>query len=47
MDNHAVVQLKTIEKERGVRGYYQLRNADLIHVLEAERLVEQKCNIFD
>ena len=47
MDNHTVVQLKAIAKERGVRGYYKLRKAALIHILEAERLVEQKSNIFD
>ena len=47
MDNHTVVQLKAIAKERGIRGYYKLRKAVLIHALEAARLVEQKRNIFD
>ena len=47
MDNHTVVQLKAIAKERGIRGYYKFRKAELIHVLEATRLVEQKSNIFD
>ena len=47
MENHTVVQLKTIAKERGMRGYYKLRKADLIHALEATKLVEQKSNIFD
>ena len=47
MNNHTVVQLKAIAKERGIRGYYQLRKAELIHALEAVRLVEQKSNIFD
>ena len=47
MENHTVVHLKAIEKERGIRGYYKLRKAELIHVLEATRLVEQKSNIFD
>ena len=47
MDNHTVVQLKAIAKERGIRGYYKLRKAELIHTLEAARLVEQKSNIFD
>ena len=42
MVNHTVVQLKAIEKERGIRGYYKLRKAELIHALEATRLVEQK-----
>ena len=41
------MQLKAIAKERGVRGYYKLRNVKLIHALEASRLVEQKSNIFD
>ena len=47
MDNHTVVQLKANTKERGIRGYYKLRKAKLIHALEATRLVEQTNNIFD
>ena len=47
MKNHTVVQLKAIAKERGVRGYYKIRKAELIHALESKRLVEQKSNIFD
>ena len=47
MDNYTVVQLKAIEKERGLSGYYKLRKAELIHVLKAATLVEQKSNIFD
>ena len=47
MNNHTVVQLKAISKERGIRGYYKLRKAELMHALEAVRLVEQKSNIFD
>ena len=47
MENHTVMQLKAIAKERSVRGYYKLRKAELIHALEATRLVEQKSNIFD
>ena len=42
MENHTVVQLKAIAKERGIKGYYKLRKAELIRVLEATRLVEQK-----
>ena len=42
MKNHTVVQLKAIEKERGIRGYYKLRKEELIHALEATKLVEQK-----
>ena len=40
MENHTVVQLKAIAKERGISGYYKLRKAELIHALEATRLVE-------
>ena len=47
MDNYTVVRLKAIAKARGVRGYYKLRKAELIHALEAARLVEQKSNIVD
>ena len=47
MENHTIVQLKAIVKERGIKGYYELRKAELIHDLEATRLVEQKSNIFD
>ena len=42
MGNNTVVQLKAIAKERGIRGYYKLRKAELIHALEAARLVQQK-----
>ena len=47
MENHTIVQLKAIANERGKSGYYKLRRAELIHALEAARLVEQKSNIFD
>ena len=47
MNNHIVVQLKAIAKERGIRGYYKLRKAELIHDLEAARLVVETSNIFD
>ena len=47
MNNHTVVQLKAIAKERGIRGYHKLRKVELIHALQAARLVEQKSNIFD
>ena len=47
MENHTVVKFKAIAKERGITGYYKLRKAELIHALEATRLVEQKGNIFD
>ena len=47
MNNKTVKQLKAIAKERGIRGYYKIRKAELINALEAPRLVEQKSNIFD
>ena len=47
MDNHAVVQFNVIAKERATTGYCKLRKAELIHALEATRLVEQTNNIFD
>ena len=47
MENHTIVQLKAIAKERGIKGYYKLRKAELIHVLEVTRIVEQQSNIFD
>ena len=47
MENHTIVQLKVIAKERGSKGYYKLRKAELIHDLEETRLGEQKSNIFD
>ena len=47
MDNHTVVQLKAIGKERGIRVYYKLRMARLIQALDEARLVEQNSNIFD
>ena len=47
MENHTVVQLKAIAKDRGIKGYFNLRMAELIHALEATRFVEQKNNIFD
>ena len=39
--------IEAIAKERGRRGYYKLRKAELIHASEATRSVEQKSNIFD
>ena len=47
MNNNIVKQLKVIAKERGIKGYYRLRKAELINALEATRLVEQKSSIFD
>ena len=39
MNNHTVMQLEAIAKERGIRDYYKLRKAELIHAVEAARLV--------
>ena len=47
MENHTVVQLKAIAKEQGIRCYYKLRKVELIHALDATKLVEPKSNIFD
>ena len=45
-NNNTVKKLKAIAKERGIKGYYELRNAELINALEATRLVEQKSSKF-
>ena len=47
MDNITVVKLKTLAKQLDIKNYYKLRKAELIHALEAVRLVEQKSKIFD
>ena len=47
MENRTVVQLKAIAKDRGIWGYYKLRKAELIRVLQATKLVEQKSKIFN
>ena len=47
MENHTVVQLKAIAKERGIRVHYKLRKTELIHDLEETKYVEEKSNIFD
>ena len=46
MENHTIVPLKAIAKERGIQGYYKLRKAELINALEAPRLgdtIEFRC----
>ena len=35
MDNITVVKLKTLAKQRGIKGYYKLRKAELKQKLEA------------
>ena len=39
--------IESHRKERDIRGYYKLRKAELIRVLEATKLVEQNSSIFD
>ena len=39
--------IESHRKRASIRGYYKLRKVELIHALEAPRLVEQKSNIFD
>ena len=34
MENITVINLKAIAKQRGIKGYYKLRKAELIHNLE-------------
>ena len=35
MNNITVVKLKTLAKQCGIKGYYNLRKAELIHKLQA------------
>ena len=35
MDNTTVIKLNTFAKQRGIKGYYKLRKAELIQKLEA------------
>ena len=35
MDNITVVKLKTLAKQRSIKGYYKLRKAELIQKFEA------------
>ena len=45
IENHTVVQFKVIAKERDIRGYYKLRKAEVIHALEAIRLLQKKYHL--
>ena len=42
MDNITVIKLKTLAKQRGIKGYYKLREAELIHKLEAHPDVNEQ-----
>ena len=42
MDNITVIKLKTLVKQRGIKCYYKLRQAELIQTLEAHRDVNEQ-----
>ena len=42
MDNITVVKLKTLAKQRGIKGYYKLRKAELIQKLESHPGVNEQ-----
>ena len=42
MDNTTVIKLKTLAKQRGIKGYYKLRKAELIQKLEAHPDVNEQ-----
>ena len=42
MDNITVIKLKTLAKQRGIKGYYKLRKAGLIQKLEAHSNVNEQ-----
>ena len=45
MENDTIKQLKAIAKERGVRGYYKLRKAELIHAWNNQHLVGHQISL--
>ena len=42
MENHTVVLLKSLVKQRDIRGYYKLRKAELIQALETHPIVNEQ-----
>ena len=42
MDNITVTKLKALAKQRGIKGYYKLRKAELIRKLEAHADVNEQ-----
>ena len=42
MDNITVIKLKTLAKQRGIRGYYKLRRTELIQQLKAHQDVNEQ-----
>ena len=42
MDNITVIKRKTLAKQRGIKGYYKLRKAELMQKLEAHPDVNEQ-----
>ena len=42
IDNNTVIKLQTLAKQRGIKGYYKLRKAELIQKLEAHSDVNEQ-----
>ena len=42
IDNITVIKLKDLAKQRGIKGYYNLRKAELIQKLEAHPDVDEQ-----
>ena len=42
MNNNTVIELKALAKQRGIKGYYKLRKAELIHKLKAHPDVNEQ-----
>ena len=42
MDSITIIKLKTSAKQRGIKGYYKLRKAELIQKLEAHSNVNEQ-----
>ena len=42
MDNTTVIKLNALAKQRGIKGYYKLRKAELIRKLEAQPDVNEQ-----
>ena len=42
MDNISVIKLQTLANQRGIKGYYKLRKAELIQTLQAHPDVNEQ-----